>query len=63
MSSNLISKLMDLLNYGGRKDKIKEYKELIVNELKEYIEWKLLFKLHTKQILKIFGERSIDNIK
>ena len=43
MSRNLVSKIITLLNEGGRKDILESYEELIVDELEEYVEKKTPF--------------------
>ena len=62
MSRKLISKLTALLNEGGNKDRIEEFEEIIIDELDDYVERKLLFELPTNEILKIVDKSDIESV-
>ena len=55
--------LTALLNEGGSKDKIESYEDLIVADLKDYVERKLLFELPTNEILKIVDKSNIEDVE
>ena len=63
MSFSLINKLKALVEEDGSNAKIETLEDVIVEEIKKYVEGELFYELPTKEILKIIGKSKIDNVE